>query len=51
MNYGVERQNESFKYQHLEKYSSSSLTEMLNILIEGFLVDKMERYIVHLVID
>ena len=48
---GVERQNESFKYQYLQKHSSSSLTGMLTILIEDFLVDKLERYIVRLVVN
>ncbi|XP_065651150.1 uncharacterized protein LOC136079345 [Hydra vulgaris] len=43
-NNGVERQNESFKYCYLKKYSNSSLTGMLTLLIEEFFTDKLESY-------
>ncbi|XP_065066055.1 uncharacterized protein LOC135691970 [Rhopilema esculentum] len=43
-NNGTERQNESFKYQYLQKHSRASVTGMLTILIEDFLVDKYDRY-------
>eukprot|EP00795_Rhopilema_esculentum_P008951 gene8951-16584_t len=42
-NNGTERQNESFKYQYLQKHSRASVTGMLTILIEDFLVDKYDR--------
>eukprot|EP00794_Sanderia_malayensis_P004341 gene4341-4918_t len=43
-NNGVERQNESLKYQYIERNSKAPLTRMLTILTEQFLVDKYEKY-------
>ena len=43
-NNGVERQNESFKYSYLQRHKNWSVTGMLSILIEGFLLDKYERF-------
>ncbi|XP_065061283.1 uncharacterized protein LOC135688380 [Rhopilema esculentum] len=43
-NNGTERQNESFKYQYLQKHSRTSVTGMLSILVEDFFVDKYEKY-------
>ena len=47
-NNGVERQNESFKYSYLQRHKNSSVTGMLSILIEEFLLDKYERYLIFL---
>lgn len=43
-NNGTERQNESFKYSYLRRHTGSSLTGMLTVLVEDFLVDKYDRY-------
>ncbi len=39
----TERQNESFKYNYLQKHTRKSVTEMLTILIEDFLVEKYDK--------
>ena len=45
-NNGVERQNESFKYTYLQRHKNSSITGMLSILTEEFLLDKYEKYLI-----
>ena len=44
-NNGVERQNESLKYSYLQRHKNSSITGMLSILNEEFLLEKYERYL------
>ena len=39
-NNGIERQNESLKYQYLKKKTNCSLSAMITILIEEFIPDK-----------
>lgn len=43
-NNGIERQNESLKYQYLKDRRSNSLAGLITILIEEFLTDKYRRY-------
>lgn len=42
-NNGIERQNESFKYQYLKDRNKSSLSGMIAILVEEFLPEKYQR--------
>jgi len=42
-NNGIERQNESLKYQYLKDRKSNSLSGMVTILIEEFLPDKYRK--------
>ena len=43
-NNGIERQNESLKYQYLKKKTNCSLSAMITIVLEEFLPDKFNRY-------
>ncbi len=43
-NNGIERQNESFKYQYLKDRNKNSLSGMITILTGEFLPDKYRRY-------
>jgi hypothetical protein len=42
-NNGVERMNESFKYQYLMARNKYSLSGMIGVVVEEFLPDKYER--------
>ena len=42
-NNGVERQNETFKHTYLKNHHGSSLTGMLNVLIEEYFPEQYER--------
>ena len=44
-NNGIERQNKTFKYSYLAQRKNTSLSGMLEILIEEFLPAKFERYV------
>ncbi|KAK5906491.1 hypothetical protein CgunFtcFv8_002352, partial [Champsocephalus gunnari] len=44
-NKGVERQNETLKYSHLEGYKNCSLSEMLTVLVTDFLPRTYRKYI------
>ncbi|KAJ4931277.1 hypothetical protein JOQ06_025574 [Pogonophryne albipinna] len=44
-NNGVERQNETLKYSHLEGYKNCSLSEMLTVLVTDFLPRTYRKYI------
>ncbi|XP_067022395.1 uncharacterized protein [Acropora muricata] len=44
-NNGIERQNESFKYQYLKDRNNNSLSGLIVTLIEEFLPDKYRRYV------
>ncbi|KAJ7394834.1 hypothetical protein OS493_000669 [Desmophyllum pertusum] len=44
-NNGIERQNESLKYQYLKDRNNNSLSGMITILIEEFLPDKYRKYV------
>ena len=43
-NNGIERQNESFKYQYLKDRNKSTLSGMITILVAEFLPDKYQRW-------
>ncbi|KAL9978130.1 hypothetical protein ACROYT_G015617 [Oculina patagonica] len=44
-NNGIERQNESLKYEYLEGYKNCSLSEMLTVLITQFAPDSFRKYL------
>ena len=46
-NHGIERQNESFKHQHIKDRNKNSLSGMITILTGEFLPDKYRRYQIH----
>jgi len=43
-NNGIERQNESFKYQYLKDRNKCTLSGMITILVAEFLPDKYQRW-------
>lgn len=43
-NNGIERQNESFKYQYLKDRNKNSLSGMITILVAEFLPERYQRY-------
>ncbi|XP_073678281.1 uncharacterized protein [Garra rufa] len=44
-NNGVERQNETLKHTYLEGYKNCSLSEMLTVIVTGFLPRTYQKYI------
>ena len=43
-NNGIERQNESFKYQYLKDRNKNSLSGIITILVAEFLPERYQRY-------
>ena len=42
-NNGFERQNKNLKSEYLKQYKDNSLSEMITVFIEQFLLDKFKR--------
>ncbi|XP_028988455.1 uncharacterized protein si:dkey-31c13.1 [Betta splendens] len=44
-NNGVERLNEAFKYRHLDNYKTSSISEMMTVIVSDFIPQLQKKYI------
>lgn len=42
-NNGIERQNETLKFQYLDGYKNCSLSEMITVLVEQFFPDSFRK--------
>jgi len=44
-NNGIEAQNKCFKYDYLQPFKSKTLSNMLECLVHGFLLDSYRKYV------